>query len=246
MAVGVVFVAFGYVAVGFEQGDGAVEVVVGDVVGRGGIGRVGYHKEGLVEIVAIGVIALGDVGAVRLGQDAPAIIIIAGGDGQGWSVVILDFFDAAAQGVVGVVGEGAGGVGDAGEAVFVVVVVVVGGVVGEVAGVVVGGLRAVDGGYFVGGGVGVGGSAVVAGLGEGQAVAEAVIGEGLVMVGGQGGDFGVVEVAAVESDVVDEAVKVRFMALQSVMAMRRSVPLTLSVSMVQAVEPPGVSSWPST
>ena len=180
VAEGVVFVAFGYVAVGFEQGDGAVEVVVGEVVGGGGIGRVGYHKEGLVEIVAVGVIALGGVGAVRLGQDAPAIIIIAGGDGQGWSVVILDFFDAAAQGVVGVVGEGAGGVGDAGEAVFVVVVVVVGGVVGEVAGVVVGGLRAVDGGNLIDLIVGVGGGAVVAGLGEGQAVAEAVVGEGLL------------------------------------------------------------------
>ena len=180
MAVGVVFVAFGYVAVGFEQGDGAVEVVVGEVVGRGGVGRVGYHKEGLVEIVAIGVIALGDVGAVRLGQDAPAIIIIAGGDGQGWSVVILDFFDASAQGVVGVVGQGPAGVGDAGKAVFVVVVVVVGGVVGEVAGVVVGGLRAVDGGNLIDLIVGVGGGAVVAGLGEGQAVAEAVVGEGLL------------------------------------------------------------------
>ena len=47
---------------------------------------------------------MGDVGPVRLGQDAPAIIIVAGIDGQGWIVVILDCFDAAAQGVVGVVG----------------------------------------------------------------------------------------------------------------------------------------------
>jgi len=65
---------------------------VGEVVGCGGIGRVGYHKAGLVEIVAIGVIALGRIGVVSFGQDVPAIIMIVGGDGQGRTIVVLDFF----------------------------------------------------------------------------------------------------------------------------------------------------------
>ncbi len=94
LAVGVVFVAFGYGAgvvlggAGFEQGSGwdlffvkscsivprrclgpvaRARCTRGEVVGGGGVGRVGYHKEGLVEIVAIGVIALGRIGVVGFG-----------------------------------------------------------------------------------------------------------------------------------------------------------------------------------
>jgi len=96
VAVGVVFVAFGYVAVGFEQGDGAVEVVVGEVVVRVGFAGYIHHEQGLVEIVAVGVITLGRIGVVGFGQHAPAIIIVAGGGAVG------NGLDPPAQGVVGV------------------------------------------------------------------------------------------------------------------------------------------------
>ena len=98
LAVGVVFVAFEHRAAVVEQGRRAVEVVAGDVVGRGGIGRVGYHEEHLVQVVAVSVIALGGVVLIRFAEHTPAIVIIAGGRAVGNSL------DASAQGVVGVVG----------------------------------------------------------------------------------------------------------------------------------------------
>jgi len=75
-------------------------VVVGEVVGSGGVGWLGCHKEGLVEIGAMGVIREGVVAAVRLGKEAPAIIIVAGGGGQRRIIVVVDSLDAGETGVL--------------------------------------------------------------------------------------------------------------------------------------------------
>ena len=71
------------------------------------------HEQGLVEVIAVRVDALDGGLVVCFGQDAPVVIIVAGGGAVG------NGLDPPAEGVVGVVGQRPAGVGDAGEAVFV-------------------------------------------------------------------------------------------------------------------------------
>ena len=93
------------------------------VVGKVMVGGVDHHHH-FVDIVAIDIVALDGIGLVGLGEDAPAVVGVAGGDiGAG---VVLDLFDPSAEGVVGEFGdEGGGTLLELGEAIVLVVLVLV-------------------------------------------------------------------------------------------------------------------------